>query len=62
MLLSLLEKLLSQEHASKDPGAIVTVGGVAAGMPSQRHVVSSTVHDVHRSKEPLGMIILSHLH
>ena len=29
-------------------------------MPSQRHVVSSTVHDVHQSKEPLGMIILSH--
>ena len=52
----------SQEHAGKDPGAIVTVGGAAASMPSQMHVVSSTVHDVHQSKEPPGMIILSHLH
>ena len=52
----------SQEHAGKDPGATVTVGGVTASMPSQTHVISSTVHDVHQSKEPLGMIILSHLH
>ena len=52
----------SQKQAGKDPGAIVTVGGATAGMPSQTHVVSSIVHDVHQSKEPPGMIILSHLH
>ena len=30
----------------------VTAGEVVASVPSQRHVVSLTVHDVHQSKEP----------
>ena len=37
----------------------VTAREAVASVPSQRHVVSSTVHDIHQSKEPLGMMYLS---
>ena len=52
----------SQGHASKDPDVIVTVGEATVGMPSQRHVASSIVHDVYQSKESSGIVILSYLH
>nr|POF00013.1 hypothetical protein CFP56_55808 [Quercus suber] len=45
-------KMLIQEHVSKDPNVIITAREAIAGVPSQRHVVSSIVHDVHQSKEP----------
>ena len=31
-------------------------------MPNQGHIVSLTVHDVHHSKEPQGMMTSSHLY
>ena len=34
----------------------VTAGEAVASVPSQRHVVSLTVHDVHQSKEPPSMM------
>ena len=37
----------------------VTTGEAVASVPSQRHVVSLTVHDVHQSKEPPSMMYLS---
>ena len=55
-------KMPSKEHASKGPDVSVTTGEAVAGVPSQRHTVSSTVHDVHQSKEPSGMMSLSRLH
>ena len=54
--------MLSKEHAGKGPDVTVSIGEAVVGVPSQRHVVSLTVHDVHQSKEPPGMIILSYLH
>ena len=55
-------KMPSKEHASKGPDVSVTTGEAVAGVPSQRHTVSSTVHDVHQSKEPPSMMSLSRLH
>ena len=52
----------NKEHAGKDPDVTVTTGEAVIGVPSQGHVVSSTVHDAHHSKEPLGMITLSCLY
>ena len=49
----------SEELAGKDPDITVTAGEAVTSVPSQRHVVSSTVHDIHQSKEPLGMMYLS---
>ena len=46
----------------KDPGLTITTGDATTSMPSQRHVVSSTIHDIHHNKEPPSMIILSHSH
>ena len=39
-----------------------TSGEAVAGVPSQGHVVSSFVHNVHQSKEPPGMMYLSRLY
>ena len=46
----------------KDLDLTSTAKEAATSMPSQRHVVSSTVHDIHHNKEPPSMIILSHSH
>ena len=48
--------------ASKGPDVIVTIREVVASVPSQGHIVSLTVHDVHHSKEPTGMMTSSHLY
>ena len=50
----------SKEPAGKDPDVTVTAGETVASVLSQRRVVSSTVHDVHQSKEPTGMMYLSY--
>ncbi|KAL0000803.1 hypothetical protein SO802_014584 [Lithocarpus litseifolius] len=42
----------SKEHTGKDPDAAITTREAAAGVPSQKHVVSPIVHVVHHSKEP----------
>ena len=48
--------------ATKGPDVIVTTREVVASVPSQGHIVSLTVHDVHHSKEPTGMMTSSHLY
>ena len=50
----------SKEPAGKDPDVTVTAGETVASVLSQRRVVSSTIHDVHQSKEPTGMMYLSY--
>ena len=49
----------SEESVGKDPNVTITTGEVAAGVPSQGHVVSPTVHDAYYSKEPPGIITLN---
>ena len=52
--------IITREAATgKGPEVTIIAGEAVTGVPSQGHVVSRTVHDVHRSKEPLGMITLS---
>ena len=65
-------QMLGQEYASKDPkvtistgkGPNVTVstGKAVASVPSQGHIVSLTVHDVHHSKDSLSIMTSSHLY
>ena len=57
-----IAKMPSKEHASKGSNVSVTTGEAVIGVPSQRHTVSLTVHDVHQSKEPPGMMSLRRLH
>ena len=47
---------------NKGPKIIVTTGKVVVGVPSQGYVVSPIIHDVHHSKEPLGVITLRYLY
>ena len=49
----------NEESTSKDPSMAVTVGEAAAGVPSQGYAISSTIHDAHHDKEPLGMVVLN---
>nr|POE97890.1 hypothetical protein CFP56_33830 [Quercus suber] len=42
----------SKEYAGKGLNVIIIAGEAVTSAPNQRHVVSSTVHDVHQRKEP----------
>nr|POF13378.1 hypothetical protein CFP56_38407 [Quercus suber] len=49
----------NKEYAGKDPDVAVTTGEAVTGVPNQRRVISSTGHDVHQSKEPLELQVVS---
>nr|POE50280.1 hypothetical protein CFP56_48622 [Quercus suber] len=49
----------SKEPVGKDLDVTVTTRGAIVGVPSQRHVISSIVHGIHQSKEPLELWVES---